>query len=138
MGRFAETVVVAGRRHDGAEDAAVLVHRPDDGGAEHEELGVLVRRVARVEEVALGRVADREVDVLARAVDAGERLLVQEALHAVLLGDPTERRHHQLLVVMGEVGAFEHRGDLELAGGDLVVAGLGGDAYEHIQLRTSF
>ena len=73
-------------------------------------------------------VAEREVDVLARAVDAGERLLVEQALHAVLLGDRLEGRHQQLLVVGGLVGALEHRRDLELAGSDLVVPGLGRDA----------
>ena len=39
-----------------------------------------------------------------------------------------KRRHQQLLVVGGDVGALEHRRDLELAGRDLVVAGLGRDA----------
>ena len=39
-----------------------------------------------------------------------------------------ERRHQQLLVVGGDVGALEHRRDLELAGRDLVVPGLGRDA----------
>ena len=74
------------------------------------------------------RVAERPVDVLARAVDAGERLLVQQARHAVLLGHALERHHHQLLMVGGEVGALEHRRDLELAGRDLVVPGLDRDA----------
>ena len=36
--------------------------------------------------------------------------------------------HEQLLVVGRHVGALEHRGQLELAGRDLVVAGLGRDA----------
>ena len=45
-------------------------------------------RVARIEQVALGGVAEREVDVLARAVDAREGLLVQQADQAVPLGDP--------------------------------------------------
>ena len=66
----------------------ILVHGADDRGAEHQELRVLVRRVAGLEQVALLGVAERPVDVLARAVDAGERLLVQQALHAVLLGHP--------------------------------------------------
>ena len=35
-------------------------------------------------------VAEREVDVLARAVDAGEGLLVEEAHQVVLLGDPLD------------------------------------------------
>ena len=39
-----------------------------------------------------------------------------------------KRRHQQLLVVGGHVGALEHRRDLELAGRDLVVPGLGRDA----------
>ena len=57
------------------------------GRAEHQELRVRVRRVARIEQVALRVAAQRPVDVLARAVDAGERLFVQQAGHAVLLGD---------------------------------------------------
>ena len=43
-------------------------------------------------------------------------------------GHPLQRHHDQLLVVGGDVGALEHRGQLELAGRDLVVAGLGRDA----------
>ena len=104
------------------------MHRADDRGTEHQELGVLVRGVTGHEEAAELGVAHREVDVLARPVDTGERLLVEQALHAVLLGDVAERRHQQLLVIGGDVGPLEHRRDLELAGGDLVVAGLGGDA----------
>ena len=89
---------------DAAQQAAVLVHGADHRGAEHQELRVVVRGVAGEQQVALGRVAEREVDVLARAVDAGERLLVEQALHAVLLGHPLERDHQQLLVVGGDVG----------------------------------
>ena len=85
-------------------------------------------RVAGQQQVALGRVAQREVHVLARAVDAGERLLVEQALHAVLLGDALQGGHQQLLVVGGHVGPLEHRGQLELARGHLVVPGLGRDA----------
>ena len=100
----------------------------DDRGAEHQELRVLVRRVTGHQQGAQIGVAQREVDVLARPVDAGERLLVEQALHAVLLGDRLEDGHQQLLVVGGDVAALEHRGDLELPRCDLVVAGLGGDA----------
>jgi hypothetical protein len=58
--------VVVGRRGDrGPQQPAELVHRADDGGAEDEELGVVMGRVPREEEVSLGGVADREVDVLA-------------------------------------------------------------------------
>ena len=39
-----------------------------------------------------------------------------------------QRDHDELLVIGGEVGALEHRRDLELARGDLVVARLDRDA----------
>ena len=92
-GRFvgAQAVIVAGRGDGGAQEAGVLVHGANDGAAEHQELRVVVRRLARIEQVALGRVAEREVDVLARAVHAREGLLVQQADQAVLLGDLLER-----------------------------------------------
>ena len=38
---------------DGPQQARVLVHGADHGGAEHQELRVVVRRVARIEQVAL-------------------------------------------------------------------------------------
>src|ERR1700712_2925836 len=78
------------------------------GGAEDQELRVVVGGVAREHQVALGRVAQREVDVLAGAVDALERLLVEQALHAVLAGDLLQRDHQQLLVVGGDVRQLEH------------------------------
>ncbi len=62
--------------------------------------------------------------MLAGAVDARERLLVQEADEAVASGDALERLHRQLLVVDRQVGVLEHRGDLVLGGRDLVVARL--------------
>ena len=100
----------------------------DHRGTEHQELRVLVWSVTGHEQRAQIGVAHREVDVLARPVDTGERLLVEQALHAVFLGDRLEDGHQQLLVIRGDVAALEHRGDLELTRRDLVVAGLGGDA----------
>jgi hypothetical protein len=87
----AQAVVVARVRDDRPQQRRVLVHRADDRRAEHQELRVLVRRVARIQQVALRRAAQRPVQVLARAVDAGERLLVQQAGHAVLLRHALQR-----------------------------------------------
>ena len=56
-----------------------LVDRADHRGAEHQELHVVVRVRARREQVVALVVAHRPVQVLARAVDAGKRLLVQQA-----------------------------------------------------------
>jgi hypothetical protein len=65
--------------------------------------------------------------VFAGPIDSGERLLVDEAGEAVLVGDALEGVHHQMLVVGGHVGALEDGRDFELAGGDLVVPCLGRD-----------
>src|ERR1700749_1714007 len=103
-----QPVVVAGRGDRGPQQAAVLVHGADDGGAEDEELGVGVRGVSRQQQVALGRGAEAEVGGLARAVDARERLLVEQALQAVLLGAALNGRHHQPLGGGGNGEALEH------------------------------
>ena len=63
--------------------------------AEDEELGVVVRVVAGVEQVLAGVGGHRPVVVLARAVDAGERLLVQQADQAVLVGGLAQDLHDQ-------------------------------------------
>ena len=86
------------------------------------------RGVARVHEVVPGVGAHRPVVVLAGAVDAGERLLVQQADEPVLAGDVLHHLHRQLLVVGADVRVLEDRRDLVLARGDLVVAGLDRDA----------
>jgi hypothetical protein len=91
--RSPQAVIFIGGRHDGAEHIRVLVHGANQRGAEDQELHVLVRSIARLKQVTLRAVAERPVQVLARTVDAGERLLVQQALHAVLLGHLLERQH---------------------------------------------
>ncbi len=102
----------------------MLVDRLHHGRAEEQELQVLVRGIPRVEQVRAGVGAHRPVVVLARAVDPGERLLVQQAHEAVAPRDVLHRQHRQVLVVGADVGVLEHRRDLVLVGRDLVVAGL--------------
>ena len=77
--------------------------------------------------------AHRPVVVLARAVDAGERLLVQQADEAVAAGDVLQHLHRQLLVVGADVGVLEDRRDLVLGRRDLVVARLD----RHAELRAA-
>ena len=79
-----EAVILAGVRDARAEQVGVHVDGPDDRDEERQELGVGVRVVARVEQVLALVGAHRPVVVLARAVDAGERLLVDEEHQAVL------------------------------------------------------
>ena len=119
--------LAAGGGHRGAQQVGVLVHRLDDGGQEHQELQVLHRRVAGVEQVLVAG-AHRPVVVLAAAVDPFKGLFVQKADQAVLRRDLLHHLHGQQVMVDGHVGGVVDGGQLVLAGGDLVVLGLGGDA----------
>ena len=114
-----------------AQQRLVLVDRLDDGRAEEQELEVLRGGVAGVEQVQPGVGAHRPVVVLARAVDAGERLLVQQADQAVAASRVLQDLHRDHLVVGADVRVLEDRRDLELVGRDLVVARLD----RHAQLR---
>ncbi len=114
--------VVVGRGGDGdPEQVAVTGDRADDGGQEEEELGVLVRGFARLEQVVPLVVRHRPVQVLARSVDPGERLLVEQHLQAVAAGDALEGLHDQHVVVGGDVGVLEQGGDFILGRGHFVV-----------------
>ena len=72
--------------------------------------------------------------MLARAVDAREGLFVQQAHKVVALGDLFHRLHDELVLVARGVGVGVDGGHLVLAGGDLVVLGLG----EHAELPQLF
>ena len=81
----------------------------------------VVRRVARVQQVVAEVVADAPVQVLARSVDAGKRLLVQQARQPVLRRHPLQRLHRHHLMIGGDVGALEDRRDFVLPRRHLVV-----------------
>ena len=117
----AEAVIVAGAGDRDAEQFRILGHGADDRDAEDEELGVVVRVVAGVEQVLAGVGRHRPVVVLAGAVDAGERLLVEQADQAVLVGGLPHHVHAELVVIGGEVRVLEDRRDFVLARRDFVV-----------------
>ena len=73
--------------HRGPQQPLVLVHGLDHGRAEEQEVDVVRGRVAGLEQVDAGVRAHRPVVVLARAVHARERLLVQQADEPVLARD---------------------------------------------------
>src|SRR5712671_7145534 len=118
----------------------MLVNRLEHRGQEYEEANVLVRSLSRLEQIQsiqLRRVGDdghRPVAVLSGPIDSSERLLVEQRLQAMSERDAPERRHHEHVVVDGEIGLLEVRGHLELAGRDFVVTS--GDGYaELVQLE---
>ncbi len=125
----AQAVVVAGGGRRRAEEEGVAIDRLDHRGGEEQEARVLARVLAGVEEVHAVVGGHGPVVMLARAVHAGEGFLVEERLHAVPPRHLLDGLHDQLVAVGRHVGAGEDGRDLELVGRDLVVLGLGGDAY---------
>src|SRR5690606_34514987 len=117
-------MVVAGAGNDGAQEGPKLVDPTDHGATEHQKLGIFVRSVAGVQQIALGGVAHRPVDVLARSVHSGEGFLVKETPETVFLRQVSEGRHQKMLMVRCYVGGLKEGSDLKLPGSHFVVAGL--------------
>ena len=116
-------MVVAGRRNGHAQQLLVVVDRLDDARQEHQEAQVVHGRFAGVKKVRLAG-GNGPVVVLARTVDAIERLLVLQAHQAVMAGQQAHLFHGQQVLVDGAVGVREQRRQLVLRGGNLVVLGL--------------
>ena len=129
-GRFmgAQAVVVASGGHRQPQQILVVVHRLDDGTQEEEEPGVLVGLGAGGEEVHSGVGGHGPVVVLARAIDSGKGLFVEQTHQTVLGGHLLHDLHGQLVVVGGDVGGGVDGGQLVLRGSHLVVLGLGQNA----------
>ena len=72
----AQTMVVTGRGNGGTQELLIVIDGLDHRGEEDDELQVVERGVARIEQV-LGLGAKRPVVVLARTIDALKGLLVQ-------------------------------------------------------------
>lgn len=73
-----QTMVVVGRRDRQAQNGAIFGDRPNDRGREDQKLGIVVRGVARLEQI-FGIGAHRPVVVFAGSIDARKRFFVQQA-----------------------------------------------------------
>src|SRR5688500_9721260 len=99
------------------------------GREENQEADVLMRRLTRLEKIlsvelgGIRRDRHRPVAVLSRAIDARERFFVENGLQPVTERDTSESRHHQHVVVDGEIGLLEVRRHLKLARRDFVMSG---------------
>ena len=122
-----QAVVVAREGHGGAQEVLILVHALHKGSQKQQEAGVLAGGAARLEQVVAGIGGQGPVVMLARAVDAGKGLLMEQAHQAVLPGHLLHHVHGDLVVVAGGVGVGVDGGHLMLTGGHLVVLGLGQD-----------
>ena len=113
----AQSVGVGGAHYRGLEQSVVLVNAHEGLHHEGHEAQVLLRVLAgSVEQHASVR-TKAPVVVLARAVDAGERLLVQKDAEAVLARHFLHQGHEKHVVVVGDVGLLEDGSYLKLVGG---------------------
>ena len=92
------------------------------------ELNILMRRLARIQQVDAVVCGERPVVVLTGTIHAGKGLLMKQALQTVLLGHPFQGLHDDLVVVDGHVALCINRSQLMLCRSYLVVLGLGRNA----------
>jgi hypothetical protein len=85
----------------------------DEEGQEHE---VGLRRFAGSQEVDTGVGGHAPVIMLAAAVDAGERLFMEQDPQLVTAGDAVHDIHQENVVIDGYADFFEDGGALELGG----------------------
>ena len=130
----AEAVVVARKGDRAAQQLLIVVHALEKGGEQQQEQRVLAGGLAGGEEIFARIGRKRPVDVLARAVHAGEGLFVQQTDKVMALGDLFPRFHDELILVARGVGIGVDGRHLVLAGRDLIVLGLG----EHTELPQLF
>ena len=120
--------MVVARTCDGeTEKILIVVDSLDDCHQKEHELTVFGGRGAGIEEIEPRIRAHRPVVVLARAVDALEGLLVQQADEAVAGSDLLHHLHRELVLIGRNVDGRENGRELVLCGGDFVVLGLGED-----------
>ena len=100
----------------------MFVHCGYDIDEEGDELQILECRFAGAQQIDTRVGTERPIVVLARAVDALERLFVQQYAEMVPACDLVHDCHQQLVVVVSQIGLFENRSQLELIRSNLVVA----------------
>ena len=102
----------------------MCVNGADDGAQEREELQIVVGFLAWIKQIHARVGGQAPIVVLATAVDAGERLLVDQAFKAVLTRGHAQNVHAQHLMVGGDIGVLIGWRNLILTRRDFVVARL--------------
>ena len=133
-----QSMCIGGTHDTRLQKSVVTIHTHqcfDDEGGKTE---ILFRSLARSMEqhAIVGR--ETPVVVLATAVDAGKRLLVQKDTESVLAGHTLHHRHEQHVVIDSQVRFLEDGRQFELIGSHLIMACLARDAqFERFDLKFS-
>jgi len=132
-----QTVGIRGTHDGGFQQSVVTVDSHERVDHEGDEAQVLFRCLARCHERKSRVGSQRPVVVLARAVHALEGLLMEQDTEAVAACHLPHERHDEHVVVDGKVALLVDGRQLELVGGDLVVACLQGNAqFECLDLQV--
>lgn len=117
-------MIVVGTADGHSQKFGILGDSPNHSHAEDQELCIFVRRRTGIQKVfaIVGR--HGPVIVLARTIDAGKRLFVEQSGQSILRSRATNHFHHELIVVGSQVRIFENRRNFVLAGGHFIMAGL--------------
>jgi hypothetical protein len=126
-----ETVLVGRRGDTGTEKTTVLVDGIQGSGQEEQEAVVGLRLQGGVQQVVTLVSGHGPVAVLSGTVDTLERLLVEQNLQLVTVGNLVQDLHGDQVVVDSNGSLLEDRSNLELVGGDFIVAGLDRDTDLH-------
>ena len=133
-----QSMCIGGTHDTSLQKPIVTVHTHQCFNDECGKTEILFRSLARSMEqhTIVGR--ETPVVVLATAVDAGKRLLVQEDTESVLAGHTLHHRHEQHVVIDSQVRFLEDGRKFELVGSHLIMACLARDAqFECFDLKFS-
>ena len=119
---------IGGVHNASLQQSVVLVDGHQRLHDKHHEAQVVHRVLARTVKQHARVRGQAPITVLAAAVDASERLLVEQATEAMVAGHFLHQGHEEHIVVNGQVGLLEDGSQLKLVGCHLVVTGLARDA----------
>ena len=105
---------VGGTRDRRFQQAVVLIYRHEHVDEECHELQVLIRVLARSQQVNAGVGLHRPVTMLTATVNACKRLLVKQHAEMVLTRNAFHNRHNKQVVVVRQIHVLEDRRHLKL------------------------
>ena len=132
-----ESVSIGGR-HDGRlQQSVVTPYTHECLHDEDHEAEIVLNRLARSMEEHPCVGGKAPVVMLARTIDAGKRLFVEQYTETMLASHFLHKTHEEHIVVHSEVGVLENWRQLKLVWSHLVVTGLARDAeFQSLNLKV--
>ena len=120
-----KSVIISGTCNGKSHQICIIVNCLNDCYEEYQELNILCRSLAGIQQVQTGICGHGPVVMFTGTVDSVKRLLVKEANISMLICNLLHHLHGQLVVINSYVGGIKHRCQLMLAGSNLIMFCLG-------------